>query len=184
MATDDEGRKGDVPLAYVHTTPAEPPSRDPPDAHDLALGSTLGMSGPPPGPATGELAAGTRLGRFVVRAQLGAGGMGIVFAGEDVELGRPVAIKVVRSDIDQPAYRDRLLREAQAMARLEHPHVVRVYEVGTDRGRLFVAMELVDGVTLTKWLEPERPWRDIIAMFLQAGDGLAARSWIPRSRHR
>ena len=175
MATDDEGRKGDVPLAYVHTTPAEPaPPRDPPDVHELALGSTLGMSGPPPGPTTGELAAGTRLGRFVVRAQLGAGGMGIVFAGEDVELGRPVAIKVVRSDIDQPAYRDRLLREAQAMARLEHPHVVRVYEVGTDRGRLFVAMELVDGVTLTKWLEPERPWRDIIAMFLQAGDGLAA----------
>ena len=166
MSTDDERRKRDVAIAHVQTTPAE---------QDLAQGSTLGMGdAPPPGPTTGELAAGTRLGRFVVRAQLGQGGMGIVFAGEDIELGRPVAIKVVRSDIDQPAYRDRLLREAQAMARLEHPHVVRVYEVGTDRGRLFVAMEYVDGETLTKWLVPARPWRDIVAMFVQVGDGLAA----------
>ena len=159
----DGGRKRDEPIAYVQTTPA-----------NVADGATLDM--PPGGGAasSGALVAGTRLGRFVVRAQLGAGGMGVVFAGEDVELGRPVAIKVLRGDVDQPAFRDRLLREAQAMARLEHPNVVRVYEVGTDRGRLFVAMELVDGVTLTKWLQTPRPWRELAAMFLQVGEGLVA----------
>ena len=163
---DDAGRKRDDARAYVQTTPAE---------HDLAHGETHGMSGDEIRQVTAEIPAGTRLGRFVVRGQLGAGGMGVVFAGEDVELARPVAIKVVRGDVDQPAYRDRLLREAQAMARLEHPHVVRVYEVGTDRGKLFVAMEFVDGVTLTKWLAATpRPWREILAMFGQVGAGLAA----------
>ena len=163
--SDDARRKRDDAIAHVQTTPAE---------HDFAHGSTQGMSAEERLRVTADLPAGTRLGRFVVRSQLGAGGMGVVFAGEDTELGRPVAIKVVRGDVDQPAYRERLLREAQAMARLEHPHVVRVYEVGTDRGKLFVAMEFVDGMTLTKWLQQVRPWREILAMFRQVGAGLAA----------
>jgi serine/threonine protein kinase len=111
----------------------------------------------------------------VIRKRLGEGGMGVVLAGEDPDLGRPVAIKVVKDTAQHPAYRDRLLREAKVMARLEHPNIVRVYEVGSDRGRLFVAMELVDGVTLSAWLALERHrWRDILAMFHQIGAGLSA----------
>ncbi|HEU0036069.1 MAG TPA: protein kinase [Kofleriaceae bacterium] len=120
------------------------------------------------------LAPGKLVGRFVIRRVLGEGGMGIVVAGEDPDLARPVAIKLVKPDVDHPAYRARLLREAQAMARIEHPHVLRVYEVGSDHGRLFVAMELVDGVTLTAWLRTRRrSWRDVIALFEQIGEGLA-----------
>jgi len=122
-----------------------------------------------------SLEPGRRIGRFVIRKRLGEGGMGVVLAGHDPELGRRVAIKLVRTDVDRPPYRARLMREAQAMARLEHPNVVRLYEIGSEQGRLFVAMELVDGVTLTDWLAGERrPWREVLAMFAQIGAGLAA----------
>jgi hypothetical protein len=100
--------------------------------------------------------------------------MGVVLACDDADLGRPVALKLVRADAEHPAYRARLLREAQAMARLEHPNVVKVYEVGSDRGRLFIAMELVDGETLTSWLRSFRTWQDTVEMFMQVGAGLAA----------
>jgi predicted Ser/Thr protein kinase len=122
-----------------------------------------------------ELGRGAMIGHFVIDGRLGGGGMGVVYAGRDVDLGRPVAIKLVRADVDHPAYHARLLREAQVMARLEHPNVVRVYEIGSDLGRLFVAMELVDGLTLTQWLRAEpRSTRDVVAMFRQIGAGLAA----------
>ena len=121
------------------------------------------------------LEPGQKIGHFVIRKRLGEGGMGLVLACHDADLGRPVAIKLLKAEVDLPQYRARLLREAQAMARLEHPNVVRVYEVGSDRGRLFVAMELIDGVTLTAWLAGgRRPWRDVVAVFTQVGDGLAA----------
>jgi predicted Ser/Thr protein kinase len=182
---DDDRRKRDE-LGSAPTTPA-PPGPSP----SLAAGSgrspdsTLDMTGNPrpigsdstvamPASGDSEPGPGAAIGRFIVRARLGAGGMGVVYAGEDADLKRPVAIKLVRGDAEHPAYRDRLLREAQAMARLEHPNVVRVYEVGTAGGRTFVAMELVEGTTLTKWLAAPRPWSDVLAMFLQAGEGLAA----------
>ncbi|MDQ3336195.1 MAG: serine/threonine protein kinase [Myxococcota bacterium] len=139
------------------------------------LGATLDLPASDQVATAGHLDPGQLIGRFVIRSRLGEGGMGIVLAGHDADLGRPVAIKVVKDSADHPAYRARLLREAQVMARLEHPNVVRVYEVGTDRGRLFVAMELIDGVTLTTWLAVQRrPWREILAMFRQVGAGLAA----------
>jgi len=125
-------------------------------------------------PTNGALDPGQMIGHFVIRGHLGEGGMGVVVVGEDPDLGRRVAIKLVKSEIDHPAYRARLLREAQAMARIEHPNVVRVYEVGFDRGRLFVAMELVDGVTLTTWLRVQRrSWQEVVAIFQQIGAGLA-----------
>jgi len=140
---------------------------------DPALDATLDASQGAPAPLS--LEPGQRIGRFVIRKRLGEGGMGVVLAGHDANLGRAVAIKLVKAEVDRPAYRARLLREAQAMARLEHPNVVRVYEVGSDRGRLFVAMELVDGITLTTWLAGQRrPWREVVAMFAQIGAGLAA----------
>jgi serine/threonine-protein kinase len=145
------------------------------EAGDPALDGTLEIQGRDVELEAPSLEPGQRLGRFVIRERLGEGGMGIVLAGHDADLGRSVAIKLVKAEADRPAYRTRLLREAQAMARLEHPNVVRVYEVGSDRGRLFVAMELIDGVTLTAWQAGERrPWREVVAIFTQVGAGLAA----------
>jgi hypothetical protein len=123
----------------------------------------------------GDLAPGTLIGRFVVRERLGAGGMGVVYAAEDADLGRPVALKLVRPDADRPGLRARLLREAQAMAHIDHPHVVRVHEVGEHGPHLFLAMELIEGETLAAWLaRSRRDWRPILATFVEAGRGLAA----------
>ncbi len=117
----------------------------------------------------------THIGRFVVLERLGAGGMGVVFSAFDPQLDRKVAIKLLfdrRADLRERA---RLLAEAKAMAKLAHPNVVGVYEVGEHAGRVFIAMELVHGRTLRGWIE-ERPrtWRELLAMYLQAGRGLAA----------
>jgi serine/threonine-protein kinase len=160
-----EGTIAQDPLASAPTTPAPADSGNP--------DSTLGMpAGEQPAPGTAPDAIGNIIGHFRVVRRLGMGGMGVVFACEDTSLGRQVAVKLVRDE--HPAYRARLLREAQAMARLEHPNVVRVYEVGTDRGRMFIAMELVEGETLTGWLRSFRTWQDVVEMFLQVGAGLAA----------
>ncbi|MBL9102886.1 MAG: protein kinase [Myxococcales bacterium] len=122
------------------------------------------------------LASG-HIGRFVVLRELGRGAMGVVFAAYDEELDRKVAIKLlhaVRGD-DTSMGRAMLLREAQALARLSHPNVVAVHEVGTIEGAVFVAMEYVAGVDLQGWLGgAPRPWRDVVAMFRQAGEGLVA----------
>ncbi|EDM74068.1 serine/threonine kinase family protein [Plesiocystis pacifica SIR-1] len=117
----------------------------------------------------------TRIGRYRVLRSLGAGGMGEVYLGRDEELGREVAIKRVRTGELRGAEQERLRREARALARLSHPNVVQVYEVGTEGGRTFVAMEFVDGATLGQWLSAEpRSWREILEVFLAAGRGLAA----------
>ena len=119
------------------------------------------------------LRRGAAFGHFVVLDRLGAGGMGVVFSAFDPDLERKVAIKVLRRSTDSAQVR--LLREAQALARLSHPNVITVYEVGTAEDRVFVAMEYVDGGTLTDWLEEERrPWREVVARFVAAGRGLAA----------
>src|SRR6266704_826125 len=80
---------------------------------------------------------GDRIGRYVVEGALGKGGMGVVVAAHDPELARPVALKVVRPDAGGRAYRNRLVREARAMAKLEHPNVVRVYDAGEVGGEVF-----------------------------------------------
>jgi len=117
-----------------------------------------------------------KIGRFAILSVLGQGGMGIVFSGFDEELDRRVAIKLVRRQADDELrYRERTLREAQALARLSHPNVVHVYEVGEHGGQVFVAMEFIHGQTLRQWLhEAPRPWQEVLAMFIQAGRGLAA----------
>ena len=121
--------------------------------------------------------AGDRVGRYVVREWLGTGGMGVVHEAWDPELDRRVAIKLIRPrrKISPALLRRRLLREAQAMARLRHPNVVAVYDVGESDGQLFVAMEYVDGVSLRKWLHSKpRSVSDILEVFHAAGQGLAA----------
>jgi serine/threonine protein kinase len=110
--------------------------------------------------------------RYVVVDVLGAGAMGVVYAARDVELGRMVALKLLRDEMDHG--RARLLREAKAAASLSHPNVVVVYEVGTFKGRAYLAMEHVEGVTLAQWLGTRREPHEIVAVFRQAGEGLAA----------
>ncbi len=118
------------------------------------------------------LSPGSLLGRYHVLDRLGRGGMGTVVEAYDPSLDRKIAIKVLhRGGHDREV---RLLREAQALARLSHPNVVQVYEVGEVEGRLFIAMEMVQGQTLARWHADIRPWREVVQAYLQAGRGLAA----------
>jgi len=116
-----------------------------------------------------------RLGRYEVVKVLGMGGMGVVYEAHDPHLGRRVALKVMRADhtLTDEA-QARLLREARAMAQIAHPNVVTVHDVGVVGGQIFVAMEYVDGVTLKHVMRERRPWREVVPLFLQAGEGLAA----------
>jgi len=120
---------------------------------------------------------GAFIDRYRVEAQLGSGGMGVVYAAYDPALDRRVALKVLPAIDDE--HRDhleaRLRREAQALARLHHPAVVAVHDVGLAAEGLFVAMQLVDGSTLAAWLEgaPRSP-REILHVLVEAGRGLAA----------
>ena len=119
------------------------------------------------------------IGRFEIVRKLGEGGMGVVYEARDPELGRHVAIKVLRSS-QRSSHHDsqgkhRMIREAKAMARLAHPNVVHVYEVDEFGDSVFLAMELVEGLGLRHWLKHRRRgWREIVAVFVQAGQGLAA----------
>lgn len=128
------------------------------------------------GPASNlVLTRGATLGRYVVLEKLGAGGMGEVFAAYDPTLDRKVAIKLLRGGaLSAEEGKARLMREAQAMARLQHPNVIAVHDVGLFGERVFVAMEYVDGETLGDWLRAQRRWDEIIKVYLQAADGLAA----------
>ncbi len=115
------------------------------------------------------------LGNFQVGRCIASGGMGVVFEAHDIVLGRRVALKVVRPELatcDQAQVR--LLREAQALASLNHRNVVTLYEVGMANGHVFVAMELVEGCTLREWMQAPRDWRDIVDLFVAFGRGLAA----------
>jgi eukaryotic-like serine/threonine-protein kinase len=135
---------------------------------------------PPPrdhGPAT--LARGASIGRYVVLGLVGRGGMGEVYAAYDPELDRKVAVKLLRikpgNGVSLTEGRQRTLREAQAIARLSHPNVVVVFDVGTFEDKVFIAMEFVDGNTLAYWLEAQpRTWQEILKVFVAAGRGLTA----------
>lgn len=149
-----EGPGDDEALAHTETVAAEE-SAVAKDAEDAALHR------------------GAALGRYLVVAEIGSGAMGIVYSAFDPDLDRKVAIKVLRKTRD-PAARARLLREAQAMAKLSHPNVVTVFEVATEGGRDFVSMEFVDGQTLNDWQEEEHEAPEILRVYQQAGEGLAA----------
>jgi eukaryotic-like serine/threonine-protein kinase len=117
------------------------------------------------------------VGKFIVLGTLGAGGMGLVYSAYDPDLDRKVALKVLRPHAEAGAEsrRQRVLAEARAMARLSHPNVLHVFEVGDAGGRAFIAMEYVDGKSLDRKLKPERPaWRSTLRLFQSAGRGLEA----------
>ncbi|MEM7153527.1 MAG: protein kinase [Myxococcota bacterium] len=125
----------------------------------------------------GDGADPVRIGRYVVIKRIGEGGMGMVYAAYDDTLDRKVAVKLLHprgagAGVDARA---RLIREAQALARLSHPSVIHVYEVGTWQEQVYVAMEFVDGTTLGQWQRQEgRTWRDVLEAYVAAGRGLAA----------
>ena len=122
------------------------------------------------------LSIGSTLGHFVIRAPLGAGGMGEVYEAEDTRLHRRVALKVLRQDVAaDPARRMRLEREASAVAMLNHQHVVTVHSLEEDKGILFITMELVDGATLAASLPPNGfPFDRTLRLSTQLADALAA----------
>jgi len=113
-----------------------------------------------------------RFGRYRLIRKLGEGGMGIVHLAHDDDLDRPVAIKILHPGGEGDPRR--LLREARSMARLSHPHIAAVFDVGTHGDDVYVAMEYVDGPTLRQWLETPRPWSERFDVLRQAAQGLAA----------
>ncbi len=118
-----------------------------------------------------------KIGRFRVLSCVGAGASGIVYRANDPHLHRELAVKLLRPDrlanVEQAAAR--LRDEARSTARLSHPNVVTVYDVGEHKGSVYVAMEYVDGPSLATWLRTSpRPWREATRMLFQAGLGLAA----------
>jgi len=123
------------------------------------------------------LPRGARVGRYLVLGELGRGGMGVVYRGYDPELDRPLALKRLRVrglPPDSPSHA-RLRREAQTLARLSHPHVVTIYDVGQDEAGLFIAMELVEGEDLADWIQQgPHPWPAVVERLAAAGQGLAA----------
>ncbi len=145
----------------------------------LDVGKTRVVDEPLPSAPEGDEPERPTLGRFRLLRRLGSGAMGVVYEGYDPELDRRVALKVLRPEVEAQRSlqaRSRMMREAQALARLRHPNVTMVYEVGTsDAGAPFIAMEMVEGRTLSRWLRARpRSWRDVVEVFLQAGRGLAA----------
>jgi serine/threonine protein kinase len=124
------------------------------------------------------LRRGDLVGRFEIERRLGTGGMGVVYSARDLELGRRVAVKLVRhraGERPDPRFTARLRREAQALARLSHPNVVGLFDLGSTSRGIFLAMEFIDGPNVAKWLTlAPRAWWEILDVFVQAGRGLAA----------
>lgn len=124
---------------------------------------------------------GVRVGRYELVERIGAGGMGVVWSARDIALGRDVAVKLIRSRERSSSLTgharpldDHALREARAMARLSHANVVTIHDVGTTDDGVFIAMERMEGGTLTEWLRSApRSWSDVVAAFIGAGRGLA-----------
>ncbi len=130
----------------------------------------------PPGSAAASGAP--RIGRYEIRREIGMGGMGVVYEGFDPSLGRRVALKVLRPDksaADRRGLTERLAAEARALAKISHPNVLTVFDVGVDGDTVFLAAELIDGVNMDAgWPHRARGWRDRLEAYLQAARGLAA----------
>ncbi|MBA3457447.1 MAG: serine/threonine protein kinase, partial [Deltaproteobacteria bacterium] len=132
-----------------------------------AVVAGLGAVGQPPKPR--------QVGRYLLDRKIAAGGMGEVWAAWDPKLRREIAVKLVRPDrTDEGRERERLLREARSLARLTHPNVVAVYDVGEAGGEVFIATELVAGDTLASRGGASADWRMLVRLYSQAARGLAA----------
>ncbi len=171
-----------APQQHVQTDRDAHPQAEGPRSGSRSSGSGMSSSLFPslPDAASGQvLEQGTRIERYIVLKPIGRGGMGVVYAAYDPDLDRKVALKVLRpdkGDAEGPAGRAALLREAQAMARVSHPNVITVHDVGSFGAQVFVAMEFIQGVNLHEWVKQDRkrPWQEVLRVFLEAGRGLAA----------
>lgn len=132
--------------------------------------------GPPPADVSHIEVRASRVGRFVLLRRLGSGGMGSVFAAYDEQLDRKVALKILhKTQAGNSEQRLRTLREARAAARISHPNVIAIYDVGETNGNIYIAMEYVDGGTLLNWQQRgDRSWEDILEMYLRVGTALLA----------
>jgi serine/threonine protein kinase len=127
-------------------------------------------AGSPPGAAPGPVASWhdvtgyvDYIGRYIVLRELGRGGMGVTYVAYDEVLDRNVAIKLVRAGAMDEQAHTRLQREARALARLAHPNIVAVHDVGVHESQAFIAMELVRGQTVNAWLAAQpRSWTDVL----------------------
>jgi serine/threonine protein kinase len=142
---------------------------------ESARGVSAAHATHPPSPPPAQ----ARFGRYILDGILGEGAMGVVYRAHDPELDRYVALKLLLPELHEDVAGGdgalRLQREARAMARLSHPNVVSVFDIGSVGRQWFVAMELVEGRTLTRWLaEEQRSVDQILNVFEQAGRGLAA----------
>jgi len=149
---------------------------------DVTMGPQAEGASPTTLPARSRgrsLTRGATIGRHLVLHKLAAGGMGVVYAAYDPELDRKVALKLLLpqtrgAGAGGSRRRDRLLREAQALAKLAHPNVVVIHDVGATNEQVWLAMEFVEGQTLKAWLRTPRAWREVLAVMRGAGEGLAA----------
>ena len=172
MSKSDDRKAGAVGPDEEKTEEAAPPPRSARSGSaSLNTGESAGRNSRRPLPDR-------QVGRFIPLKVLGQGGMGVVYAAYDPDLDRKVALKLLLvkdEGTDLQAGKARLMREAQAMARVSHPHVIPVFEVGTWGDQVFVAMELVEGGTLREWSQAKpRSWREVLEKYLAAGQGLAA----------
>jgi tetratricopeptide (TPR) repeat protein/predicted Ser/Thr protein kinase len=155
----------EVPANASQSRPSPSPS-SPSQNSDLAVDDAYALE------------RGTRVERYILLKPLGQGGMGVVYAAYDPDLDRKVALKLLRPDKQTPegnTERAWMLREAQAMARISHPNVISVYDTGTFGSQVFVAMEFIQGRTLSTWMRREKhTWQEILHVFLEAGKGLTA----------
>ncbi len=177
MDSPEKEKKTDTgPVSLDRTRPISRPASSFPGLARLQPSASVEVAGDFPLPTPGQILAG----RYMVFDYLGSGGMGVVLAAYDTRLDRRVALKLLRpEESSNTTVHDgeaRLVREAQAMARLNHPHVVSVYDAGSlEDGSLFIAMEYVEGQTLRRWREQQpRPWREVLKLYLAAGRGLSA----------
>jgi eukaryotic-like serine/threonine-protein kinase len=118
---------------------------------------------------------GLQLGTYRIEAQLGQGGMGVVYRALDLKFNRPVAVKFLSDDLADTSARRRFQREAQMVSALNHPHILTVFDAGEFEGRQYLVMEFIDGGTLKDWAATvERSWRQIVELLAGVADGLAA----------
>ncbi|CAF4013725.1 unnamed protein product, partial [Rotaria sp. Silwood1] len=119
---------------------------------------------------------GTKFGRYEIRKKIGSGGMGEVYLAQDIELDRPVALKVLPEEFCKDATRvQRFKQEARAASALNHPNIITIYEIGEVEGRIFIATEYIDGETLRQKIEKnELSLFDAVHLTEQVGFALAA----------
>ncbi|MEM9457501.1 MAG: protein kinase [Myxococcota bacterium] len=166
-------------IAWLSTAEAEGDRPDPaaevrPDPLDPAAGDIAESAGVAEPTSDAMIHIGSTIGRYVVLRELGVGGFGVVLLAYDPKLDRRIALKVVPLVHLGIGNEERILREAQAMARLSHPNVTAVYDVTTWQSRACIAMELIDGTDARTWLKTPRERTEILDAFMQAGRGLAA----------